>query len=141
MSARLTTTAELDALRSFAQALAPDADLGLSRGEGSLHLALSVLAQEAIEDVYADCGDTDAGVLSSNVGQRIAHRLASALSPDAPAVDRDGLAEVLAEVAIAHQRHRSDARLCGPLRLGSSWAEHLAAHQADAVLAWIEGQR
>ncbi len=60
--------------------------------------------------------------------------------PDAPTVDRDGLVGVLAEVAIAHQRHRSDACLCGPLRLGSSWAEHLAAHQADAVLAWIGGE-
>jgi len=93
-----------DGSRSLAGALAPDANLGISRNEGSLMLAFSHLAQRAIEDVYADCGDTDAGVLSSNVGQYIAREVHAVLfgEPDGvlrhPAADRVTVAPDRAEV-------------------------------------------
>jgi len=70
-----------DPLRTFAQRMVPEADLGLSRGEGALGLALAVLATDTINEVYADCGDSDAGVLGGNVGSAIAHALARALKP------------------------------------------------------------
>lgn len=73
----------LDPGRDLANALVPGDDLGLSRGEGALHLAFARLAQSAIEDVYADCGDSDARVLATNVGQRIAYHVFAVLfGPD-----------------------------------------------------------
>lgn len=81
-----------DGSRALAGALAPDANLGISRNEGSLMLAFSHLAQRAIEDVYADCGDTDAGVLSSNVGQYIAREVHEVLFGEPDGVLRDGAA-------------------------------------------------
>lgn len=69
--------------RELANALAPAEHLGLSHGEGALGLAFASIARDAIEDVYADCGDTDAAVLASNVGGRIAHFVHKALFEDA----------------------------------------------------------
>lgn len=54
-------------------------DLGLATGEGTLHLALDIPIREAIEDVYADCGDSSPGVLSTNIAQRLAYILPPAL--------------------------------------------------------------
>lgn len=68
-----------DPLRAFAAQMAPSAYLGLSAGEGALHLALDDLARSAIESVYADCGDSSAGVLSTNIGQWIAAALSGPL--------------------------------------------------------------
>lgn len=65
--------------RTLANALVPGEDLVYSRGEGALMLAFSILAKRAIEDVYADCGDTDAGVLASSVGQTIAREVYAVL--------------------------------------------------------------
>lgn len=73
----------LDRGRELANALVPADHLGLSHGEGALGLAFASIARDAIEDVYADCGDTDAAVLSSNVGGRIAHFVHKALFEDA----------------------------------------------------------
>ena len=70
---------EHDELREFAQALVPDADLVLSRGEGALQLAFAQIATDTIGDVYADCGDNDPAVLGSNVGTQIARAVASQL--------------------------------------------------------------
>ena len=53
--------------------------LGLAVGEGALHLALDYPIREAIQDVYADCGDSSPGVLSTNVAQRLAFLLPKAL--------------------------------------------------------------
>lgn len=72
----------MDEGRALANALVPGEDLGLSRGEGALHLAFASIAQQAIEDVYADCGDSDAGVLATNVGQRIAFHVYAVLFGD-----------------------------------------------------------
>ncbi|MAP64031.1 MAG: hypothetical protein CMH34_09885 [Microbacterium sp.] len=54
-------------------------DLGLAVGEGALHLALDFPIREAIEDVYADCGDSTPRVLSTNIAQRLAYLLPPAL--------------------------------------------------------------
>lgn len=77
----------MDEGRALANALVPGEDLGLSRGEGALHLAFAQLAQEAIEDVYADCGGSDAAVLATNVGQRIAFHVFAVLFGDRESVD------------------------------------------------------
>lgn len=54
-------------------------DLGLAHGEGALHLALDFPIREAIEDVYADCGDSDPRVLSTNIAKRLAYLLPPAV--------------------------------------------------------------
>lgn len=54
-------------------------DLGLAEGEGALHLALDYPIREAIEDVYADCGDSNPYVISTNIAQRLAYLLPKAL--------------------------------------------------------------
>lgn len=65
---------------SIARALVDDPEsLGLSTGEGSLHIALSGRIQEVIEDVYADCGDSTPSVLADNISQRLAHLLPTAI--------------------------------------------------------------
>ena len=76
--------------RALANALVPGDDLGLSRGEGALHLAFASLAQDAIEDVYADCGDTDSGVLATNVGQRIAGEVYAVLFGEGRRIEPTG---------------------------------------------------
>lgn len=53
--------------------------LGLAEGEGALHLALDFPIREAIEDVYADYGDSTSSVLSTNIAQRLAYLLPKAL--------------------------------------------------------------
>ena len=63
-------------------------DLGLAQGEGALHLALDFPIREAIEDVYADCGDSAAGVLSTNIAQRLAYLLPTALLAAFPSLSR-----------------------------------------------------
>lgn len=62
-------------------------DLGLAEGEGALHLALDYPIREAIEDVYADCGDSSPGVLSTNIAQRLAYLLPPALLAAFPALE------------------------------------------------------
>lgn len=54
-------------------------DLGSAHGEGALHLALDFPIREAIEDVYADCGDSDPRVLSTNIAKRLAYLLPPAV--------------------------------------------------------------
>ena len=54
-------------------------DLGSAHGEGALHLALDFPIREAIEDVYADCGDSDHRVLSTNIAKRLAYLLPPAV--------------------------------------------------------------
>lgn len=65
-------------------------DLGLAEGEGALHLALDYPIREAIEDVYADCGDSSPGVLSTNIAQRLAYLLPPALLAAFPALESEG---------------------------------------------------
>ena len=54
-------------------------DLGSAYGEGALHLALDFPIREAIDDVYADCGDSDSRVLSTNIAKRLAYLLPPAV--------------------------------------------------------------
>lgn len=63
-------------------------DLGEAAGEGALHLALASPIREAIEDVYADCGDSDPRVLSTNIAQRLAYLLPPAILAAFPALSR-----------------------------------------------------
>jgi hypothetical protein len=63
-------------------------DLGLAEGEGALHLALDYPIREAIEDVYADCGDSTPSVLSTNIAQRLAYLLPKALIEAFPSLAR-----------------------------------------------------
>lgn len=112
-----------DGSRSLAGALAPDANLGISRNEGSLMLAFSHLAQRAIEDVYADCGDTDAGVLSSNVGQYIAREVHEVLFGEPDGVLRHPAAD---RVTVAPDRETLAEALYRSIRPGEpaiAWAE------------------
>lgn len=72
-------------LRRAARAIDPDEEstpraLGSQYGQRWLYLALADTAQRAIEAVYADCGETDAGVLGSNVGAHLEHRVIAALT-------------------------------------------------------------
>lgn len=53
--------------------------LMLAEGTGALHVALSESIRSTIEDVYADCGDSDPGVLSSNIARRLAWDLPPAI--------------------------------------------------------------
>ncbi|MDY0829107.1 hypothetical protein SK224_08190 [Microbacterium sp. BG28] len=64
-------------------------DLGLAVGEGALHLALDIPIREAIEDVYADCGDSSPYVLSTNIAQRLAYLLPNALIAAFPQLSVD----------------------------------------------------
>lgn len=68
-------------------------DLGLATGEGALHLALAFPIREAIEDVYADCGDSSLGVLSTNIAQRLAYLLPPAILEAFPCVEPAGSTE------------------------------------------------
>jgi len=63
-------------------------DLGEAAGEGALHLALASPIREAIEDVYADCGDSDPRVLSTNIAQRLAYLLPPAILAAFPVLSR-----------------------------------------------------
>lgn len=66
-------------------------DLGLAEGEGALHLALDYPIREAIEDVYADCGDSTPSVLSTNIAQRLAYLLPKALIEAFPSLARSSV--------------------------------------------------
>ena len=57
--------------------------LMLAEGTGALHVALSESIRSVIEDVYADCGDSDPGVLSSNIARRLAWDLPPVILADA----------------------------------------------------------
>jgi len=57
--------------------------LMLAEGTGALHVALSESIRSVIEDVYTDCGDSDPGVLSSNIARRLAGELPAAILADA----------------------------------------------------------
>ncbi len=72
-------------------------DLGEAAGEGALHLALASPIREAIEDVYADCGDSDPRVLSTNIAQRLAYLLPPAILAAFPVLSRDIAGEIEAE--------------------------------------------
>ena len=78
VEARVKPTRE-DVAEALAREIAQGADLGLSYGEGMLHLALTTPIRETIEDVYADCGDSHPGVLSSNISRRLAYILPDAV--------------------------------------------------------------
>ncbi|PSS42925.1 hypothetical protein C6401_15320 [Arthrobacter woluwensis] len=119
---------ERDELREFAQALVPDEDLILSRGKGALAIAFSRIATDTIMDVYADCGDSDARVLGSNVGKMIGHAVAAQLSTfrrprvieTADELDKLGYRAVILDVF-------GDALVCMRKNLRGTWWKYPTA--------------
>lgn len=87
----------VEVVEAVARALVEDPEsLGMSRGEGSLDMALSIRTQEVIEDVYADCGDCDPAVLASNIGSRLAYLLHTAIfTAAAPIIRAQAVQEFL----------------------------------------------
>lgn len=108
---------------ALARALTVDdpESLGLSRGEGSLHIALSIRVQEVIEDVYADCGDSAPSVLAANIGQRLAHLLPAAiLTAAAPIIRADERKRIAEEIRVEMRRH--DTAQTGFSAIGDAYA-------------------
>lgn len=93
----------------------------LAEGTGALHIALGESIRSVIEDVYADCGDSDPGVLSSNIARRLAGDLPTAIlaaQPQREPSDADALIAIRDD--IVRNYGRADAAvLAGIERLAA----------------------
>lgn len=81
--------------------------LMLAEGTGALHVALSDSIRSVIEDVYADCGDSDPGVLSSNIARRLAWDLPPAIHA-AAGFRRSEVPEPRADDSMSHYADPTD---------------------------------
>jgi hypothetical protein len=104
--------------------------LMLAEGTGALHVALGESIRSVIEEVYADWGDSDTGVLSSNIARCLAWDLLTVILADA-GFRRSEVPEPSVEewnARIEAERNKAFMQGCTP--------QHDDEHGVQHLLAW-----